>query len=65
MKTKDCFLLVFSGALLRRETFISVINVENSGKKKTFRDNSKPAITCYIHWQPYMNHVNKNLNNNF
>ena len=44
MKTKDCFLLVFSGALLRRETFISVISVEENSEKQTFRDNSKPAI---------------------
>lgn len=75
IKTKDLS-LVLNGDLLRRETFIkglfflswilvlvSVINMEKNSEK--LRDSSKPTITCYIHSQSFMNHLNKNLNYNF
>lgn len=75
IKTKDPSILVLNGNLLQgreilcyqygERNFVLTIWRKIRGKNQLFRDNSKLALTCYMHSQDYMNYLNKNLNYNF
>lgn len=62
IKTKDPSLLVLNGDLLK-EKFYKYDQCGGEFRKK-IKLNSKPTIMCYIHSQPYTNHLNKSLNYN-
>lgn len=61
IQTKDCSCFEWGSA---QERNVSGQCGEFRKEKSDFRDNSKTTITCYIHSQPYVNHLNGNLNYN-